>query len=111
MTTNDITYSRIPPDAAERWVITRAVVNGDQAVKKARVLPFLNPQDQSDANKARNLAYVERAVFYNATGRTLDGLLGIAFMKDPALTLPEYLAYLRTNADNAILSEISKGLF
>lgn len=101
MTTNDITYSRIPPDAAERWVITRAVVNGDQAVKKARVLPFLNPQDQSDANKARNLAYVERAVFYNATGRTLDGLLGIAFMKDPALTLPEYLAYLRTNADGA----------
>lgn len=101
MTTQDITFNRVPADALERWSVTRAVVSGDQAMRAAKLLPYLNPLDHSAENKARNEAYVERAVFYNATGRTLDGLIGTAFKKDPDLTLPAYLDYLRTDADGA----------
>jgi len=101
MTIQDVTFSRLPADALERWAVTRAVVSGDQAMRSARLLPYLNPLDTSIENKARNAAYVERAVFYNATGRTLDGLMGIAFKKDPAIALPAYLDDLRTDADGS----------
>lgn len=96
---DDVTYSRIPSDALERWSIVRACVAGDQAMRAAKLLPYLNPQDKSPDNKERNASYVERAVYYNATGRTLNGMLGIAFKKDPSIQLPDYLDYLRTNTD------------
>ncbi|MGL4439482.1 MAG: DUF4055 domain-containing protein, partial [Bosea sp. (in: a-proteobacteria)] len=51
----------------------------------------------------RNLAYKQRAVLYNATGRTRDGLLGLAFRRDPRGldNLPARLAYLEVNCDGA----------
>jgi Domain of unknown function (DUF4055) len=96
---SDITYNRISEEALERWRITTAVVSGDQALKALKVLPYLNSADMTEENKARNASYVDRAVFYNATGRTLDGLLGVAFKKDPTTILPEYLSYLLTDCD------------
>lgn len=62
-------------------------------------LPYLNVADKSPENRARNVAYVERAVFYGATGRTLDGLIGLAFRRDPRATLPKQLEYLLKDAD------------
>lgn len=96
---DDVTYSRIPSDALERWSIVRACVSGDQAMRAAKLLPYLNPMDKSPENQQRNESYVDRAVYYNATGRTLNGLIGLAFKKDPSLTLPAYIDHLRTNAD------------
>ncbi len=97
----DITYSKIPADALERWGVVRAVIAGDQAMRNGGFLPYLNAADTSEQNKARNEAYIERAVFYGATGRTLDGLIGIAFRKDPSHELPERLQYLLTDADGS----------
>ena len=99
--TTSITFNRNPAEALERWNVTRSVINGDQAVKKAKLLPYLNPIDVSEANNKRNESYVERAVFYNATGRTLDGLIGIAFKKDPQVNLPAFLDYLKTDCDGS----------
>ena len=100
MTKTNPSYSRIPQDAAERWEMVRRVCRGAQAVKGGGFLPYLNAQDESDENKARNEAYVDRAVFYNVTGRTRDGLLGLAFRRDPDTEqLPEKLKYLLQNAD------------
>lgn len=97
----DITYSKIPTDALERWAVVRAVIAGDQAMRKGGFLPYLNAADLSAENKERNASYVERAVFYGATGRTLDGLIGIAFRKDPSHALPERLQYLLADADGS----------
>lgn len=97
----DITFSKVPTEALERWAVVRAVIAGDQAMRKGGFLPYLNAADLSAENKARNDAYVERAVFYGATGRTLDGLIGIAFRKDPSHALPERLQYLLTDADGS----------
>ena len=63
MAKNDITTSRIPDDAAERWAVVRAVIAGDQAMRASKSLPYLNKADTSDENRARNEAYIERAVF------------------------------------------------
>lgn len=100
MSKTDPSHSRIPADAAERWAKVRRVCAGADAVKEGGYLPYLNAQDLSDENKARNEAYVDRAVFYNVTGRTRDGLLGLAFRRDPDSSLiPQKLAYLLENAD------------
>ena len=97
----DVTFNKIPADAAERWAVVRAVVAGDQAMRKAGFLPYLNAADTSAENQARNASYVDRAVFYGATGRTLDGLIGIAFRKDPSNALPERLQYLLVDVDGS----------
>lgn len=98
----DISYNRIPLAVRERWELVRDIIAGDQVLKEdGCYLPYLNPHDQSDENKARNAAYVKRAVFYGVTARTLDGLLGLAFRKDPRTELPPKLMHLQKNADGA----------
>ena len=96
---NDISYSRIDADSLERWKTVRDVVAGVQAVRKGDYLPYLNAADKSQENEERNDSYRKRAVFYAATGRTLQGLLGLAFKKDPRLSLPAKLQYLARNCD------------
>lgn len=98
---SDVDFSRIPSDAAERWRVVRDVCAGDQALRNGDYLPYLNRADASEANVARNLAYRQRAVFYNATGRTRAGLLGLAFRRDPRNQIPAKLGYLMGNVDGA----------
>lgn len=66
---------------------------GETQVKyrKTRYLPKPNPADQTRENAARYDSYVERAVFYNVTGRTQDGLVGAVFETDPVTEVPEKL--------------------
>ena len=96
---NDISFNRIPADVIERWKTVRDVVSGDQALRIGNYIPQLNPHDKSIGNEERNKSYVARAVFYNATGRTMDGLIGLAFKKDPTGEMPEALDYLLHDAD------------
>jgi hypothetical protein len=42
----------------------------------------------SGQNDAEYRAYVKRALYYNATGRTLDGLTGMLFLKPPKVEYP-----------------------
>ncbi len=85
------------------WKKIRDVCKGADAVKAAgnEYLPFLDPSDKSARNKKRNADYIQRAVFYAITGNTKVGLLGLAFRKDPTMTAPDKLNYLRDNADGA----------
>jgi len=70
---------------AGEWKKCRDVVRGQQAVKQSgeSYLPKLSGQDENQYK-----AYKERATFYNATGRTVDGLSGMAFRKDPVVKVP-----------------------
>jgi hypothetical protein len=80
------------------WQRIRACCAGGDAVKEAgeRYLP--KPGGLTDKEYA---AYKDRALFFGATGRTVDGLLGAMFRKDPSITLPDNMAYLLSNADGA----------
>jgi hypothetical protein len=103
MADTDITWSRIDPKAAGRWQLVRDICAGGDEEVLGKYLPYLNRQDVSEENTARNRAYRERAVLYNATGRTRDGLLGLAFLRDPKGLdkLPSRLAYLTKDCDGA----------
>ena len=54
--------------------------------------------------------YLALASFYGATGRTVDGLVGLIFSKQPIQELPANVEYLHENADSrgSSLRDLSK---
>jgi len=78
-------YSNRLPD----WKKLRDVIAGEDAVKDQATayLPRLGGQDDK-----QYAAYKMRASFYNATGRTVEGLSGMVFRKSPQVEVPEAMA-------------------
>jgi hypothetical protein len=81
-------------------------VAGQRAVKKRGTvyLPAPNPDDESDENVARYDAYRTRAVFYSVTQRTLSGLVGEVFARDPVEEVPTSLDIVSEDADGSGLT-------
>lgn len=79
------------------------VLEGQPKIKKAKTkyLPMPNAEDQSTENQRRYAAYLARAVFYNVTQRTLGGLVGQVFMRDPVIEVPAALDPLVADADGS----------
>lgn len=75
-------------------------IEGEARIKwrKSRYLPVPNSADLSNENVQRYVDYTLRAQFFNATGRTLEGLVGQVFIRTPQVTLPGQLEKLRDNA-------------
>lgn len=99
--------------ALPEWLRTSAACEGEAAVKALPcVLPYLNPQDESKQNKDRNADYLKRAVYFNATGRTRQGLIGLAFARDPNVQFGkfEYLAKDTNGEGYSIYHVAQKGL-
>lgn len=69
----------------EQWEKMRDTTAGQEAIHKAgqKYLPKLSGQTDDDYK-----AYQCRALFYGATGRTVEGLSGMIFRKDPQYTVP-----------------------
>lgn len=88
------------------WRLMRCALEGETAVKDLRteVLPMPNAADQSAENKARYEAYLCRAVWYNVTQRTIEGMVGYVFKKEPTINLPAVIAGLEDNVDGAGVS-------
>jgi len=84
----------------------------DQLVKEKgeTYLPKPNPNDKSNDNTARYDAYLRRAVFYDVTSRTLNGLVGQAYSNDPEIKVPDLLKPLLKDANgrNVTLLQSSK---
>ena len=80
-------------DRLPDYELIRDVVAGSRAVKAKRekYLPNPDPLDTSRSGQLRYQDYLARAVFYPATGRTLRGLVGMVFDKDPAIEVPDRL--------------------
>nr|DAF54250.1 MAG TPA: portal [Siphoviridae sp. ctFRY1] len=93
-------YARIAPE----WKMIRDCVAGERAVKACGplYLPFPSSGDNTDPKaKARYKAYKQRAVFLNATARTLNALLGIAFAKPVSMNLTGKIAELIDDVDGS----------
>lgn len=88
------------------WDLISDCIKGQEAVKAGRTkyLPKPNPEDRSPENDERYAEYLERAVYYNATGRTLKGLVGQIFSKDVVPDLPPELEAMITNISGSGLS-------
>lgn len=68
------------------WEKVRIVCEGEESVKKEgyKFLPILSGQDAKEYE-----AYKERAMFYGASARTVQGLTGAIFRKSPDIKFPE----------------------
>jgi hypothetical protein len=88
------------------WELVEDACSGEKEIKEKGTvyLPQPNPTDRSPANLARYEQYKARAVYYNATRRTLQGLIGAAFAKPQTLTVPPLMNYVTDDIDGAGLS-------
>ncbi|AZR93919.1 hypothetical protein BBB39_09155 [Bordetella trematum] len=84
--------------AAPRWERCRTALQGQDAVHAAgtKYLPKLAGQDQEEYD-----AYKGRALFYGATARTEEAMIGMVFRKEPTVTLPSALQPMIADADLA----------
>lgn len=82
--------------SAAKWKRCRDAIEGQAAVHKMGevYLPRLTDQPQLAYE-----AYLKRAVYFNASGRTLDGLSGMVFRKPPVLTVPEAIKEMLKDVD------------
>lgn len=76
-------------------------LEGEEAVKAKSIvyLPKPAPEDVSDENRLRYEGYRARAVFYNVAQRTLGGLVGQIFSRDPEVKVPSRLDILVADVD------------
>jgi hypothetical protein len=83
------------------WTMVRDVVEGEKAVKaKGEIyLPRPVPEDKSKEADSRYEQYKMRALFYGATARTLEGLVGQVFAKPSVTTLTPRLDMISKNID------------
>ncbi|AEE68528.1 Uncharacterised protein [Bordetella pertussis] len=81
-----------------RWERCRTALQGRDAVHAAgeKYLPKLAGQDKAEYD-----AYKGRAMFYGATARTEEALIGMVFRKEPTVTLPAALQPMIEDADLA----------
>jgi len=98
-----------------QYYLIRDCLSGEPTIKGARTvyLPMPNAEDQSKENKARYDSYLKRAVFYNVTRRTLNGLVGQVFMRDPVVKVPSLLNPIVENASGtgvSLLQQSKKAL-
>ena len=103
---DDVTFTR--PDLiniASKYETVKDCLSGQEKIKSLTVkyLPMPNVGTALDSS-LRYQAYLERAVFYNVTGRTLSGMLGQIFVREPAMKYDDRLLPVIENADGTGLS-------
>ena len=85
----------------------RDVIEGDDAIKERGTAYVPKLEGQS---KDEYAAYINRAVFENFTARTLDGITGLIFSKEPQQVLGTKLTQYAENIDldNSTLTDLSQ---
>lgn len=87
---------------ATEWRTIRDCVAGERAVKARGPIYLPHPSSYDPANPRdvkRYKSYKQRAVFLNATARTLNALLGVAFAKPVTTNLQTSLSMLNDDVD------------
>ncbi|PKE30969.1 structural protein [Rahnella sp. AA] len=91
-------YAEFMPE----WEMIGDCVDGERKIKKKRTKYLPHPSSDhlnDDPTGERYDAYLMRAAFINATGRTQSGMLGIAFNKPPKIELSGGIEDIESDAD------------
>jgi hypothetical protein len=85
-------------ELSAKWSRCRHAIAGQDEIHEhgEKYLPKLKDQTAEDYK-----AYKLRASFFNATGRTVDGLVGMVFRKAPVIVQPDALAAITADIDMA----------
>lgn len=89
-------------DVLPDYELIRDCVAGQRQIKKKRYKYLPDPDESEPDQKARNArykTYLMRSVFYGVTNRTLRGLVGLVFDKDPASEIPDLLDIVKEDAN------------
>lgn len=88
-------------DNIDIWVQVDDILKGERAIKsKGQLyLPKPNPDDDSTENDKRYKQYLQRALFFNATAKTVSALVGAVYRKKPVVELPDSIDYAKYNID------------
>ena len=92
-------------DALDKWGIVRDCLAGEKQIKfrKEKYLPAPDASANATEKVQRYNAYLTRANFYNVTGRTLNGLVGQVFTKEPSIELPPELEFFENDVDLSLI--------
>lgn len=111
MSTPNVAFIRTELAAViEQYNLIRDCIAGETAIKDAGVkyLPMPGGEktatcttEQNSIITGRYKAYLKRAVFYNVTRRTLIGLSGQVFMRDPEVKIPKAMEAIQVDATGA----------
>jgi hypothetical protein len=97
--------SRVLP---QYYMIRDCIEGADTIKRKTNIyLPIPNAEENNSNNLGRNIRYanyLRRAVFYNVTRRTLLGLCGQIFMREPIIKVPTMLNSVIEDATGAGIS-------
>lgn len=90
-----------------RWQKCRDTFQGSDAVKAAKTqyLPQLDSHNEKPLGYA---TYITRALFYNAVGRTVEGLAGFVFQSEPTIKVPENI---KKDLDDITFTGIKTSMF
>lgn len=90
-------------DAADKWGVVRDCIAGEKQIKhrKEKYLPCPDATNNATEREKRYRSYMTRANFYNVTGRTLNGLVGQVYSKDPSIELPSEIELFENDVDGA----------
>ena len=93
-------------DLLPRYTRIRDCLAGEDRVKSRAeaYLPRPNGDIKTPAMAARYREYLGRAVFYNVTRSTLNGLVGQVYAKPPIVRLPANMEHLLNDADGSGVS-------
>ncbi len=93
------TPSKEYTDHRDEWETIKDVLSGSRAVKSrdTKYLPMLDKMSY-----AEYMSYKNRSQFFNATARTVSGLVGLVFRKPPEIVLNQAES-LRENLNNCTL--------
>lgn len=83
----------------ETYTMIEDCISNNLKKKGTLYLPKPDPSNNSETNNERYKVYLQRAVVYNATSRTLNGFNGQVFMRKPHINVPEKLKYVEKRVD------------
>lgn len=85
------------------WTLVHDAVEGEHAIKAKGTAYLPNPDTSKEADtvegKKTYTNYLNRSKYYNVTGRTLEGLVGYVFSKQPVVNLTARLQAIENNID------------
>lgn len=106
----------VHPDLAKKrnqYQLISDCIEGSEAVKAQGLLYLPDPDadtvfDRTAGTNARYLGYRSRAVFYNVAQRTLAGLIGQIFLRNPNINVPNRLNIVKADIDGAGVTAVQQ---
>lgn len=99
-------------EVQDQYQLISDCIKGAKAVKGRGILYLPDPDSGLGTaqlgNNARYFGYIARANFYNVAQRTLEGLIGQIFLRNPNIDVPNRLNIVKADVDGAGVTAVQQ---